>query len=231
MKKYIITAIVAFLYLLFPLFAPPTIQTDASGETYACILEDDTYFYTAKNEKQGLFLLPKTYFVKVLDSAPDYCKVEYLYDGSDVKKLVGYAKTSQLTFVNFVPKTPYLHLLFEVCYRIEESKLSGNDSLNEIKITCAYYGDFYVGSKAYCYVLRGDDFGYVLKPDDLSYEENPEYALHYTPPESLPTDEKSTSSNTSPAQIAILIALCLLVPLLAWLIIKPPRRLPYEEED
>ena len=231
MKKYIITVVIAFLYLLFPLFSLPATPTQAEGKTYACILEDDVYFYTARNEKQGLFLLPKTYYVKVLDTAPDYCKVEYLYDGSDVKKLVGYAKTSELTFVDYVPQTPYLHLLFEVCYRIEETELGGNNSLNEIKITCAYYGDFYVGSKAYCYVLRGDTFGYVLKPDDLTYAENPEYELRQTPPEEDKSEEKNSSSHTSPAQIAILIALCLLVPILAWLIIKPPRRPPYEEED
>lgn len=231
MKKYIITAFIIFLYFMSALFSIPSVQTKAEGETYACILEENTYFYTARDERQGLFLLPQTYYVKILESAPDYCKIEYLYDNSEVKKLVGYAKTSQLTFVEYIPQTPYLTLFFDVCYRIEENEPNSDNSLNELKITCAYYGDFYIGSKAYCYVLRGEEFGYVLKPNDLTYAKNNEYELHQKPVDAPAPEAEETDSGASPAQIAILVALCLLVPVLAGLILKPPRRPPYEQED
>lgn len=231
MKKYIITAFAIFLYFISALFSIPSVHAKAEGERYACILQENTYFYTARDEQQGLFLLPQTYYVKILEDAPDYCKIEYLYDGNEVKKLVGYAKTSQLTFVDFVPQTPYLTLLFDVCYRIEENQPNSDNSLNELKITCAYYGDFYIGSKAYCYVLRGNEFGYVLKPNDLTYEKNPEYELHQKPVDAPASAEVPDESKSSPAQIAILVALCLLVPVLAGLILKPPRRPPYEQDE
>lgn len=243
MKKFILSALlplVYFLYTIFPLatFAvqPPkqrisaTAQTAASG--YACILTDDVFFYPTRDEKRGLFLLPKTYYVKVLETSPDFCKIEYLYDDTYVKKLTGYARTSDLTFVDYIPERPYLYYLFEVQYRIDETVLETDGFLNELTVTCAYYGDYKIGSELYCYVLRGDSFGYIPKPTNISYEENPEYAEHVPPTEtSPPTDTKEQSDTSSPAQIAILIALCLLVPVLAALILKPPRRPPYETDE
>ena len=96
-----------FLYSCLLLPTHP-VSADTEGE-YACILTDEAYFYPSRDETRGLFLLPKTYFVKVLTVDVDFCKVEYLYDGDYTKKLVGYAKTSDLSFVDFVPETPYLY--------------------------------------------------------------------------------------------------------------------------
>lgn len=238
MKKYILSALVACLYLLcalFPLARSPVHADDTpAAGGYACVLENDVFFYASKDEKQGLFLLPKSYFVKVLEAAPDYTKIEYLYDGENTKKLTGYAKTSQLTFVDYTPASPYLTLSFEVKYRLDDDELQDPSFLNELTVTCAYYGDYKIGSKTYCYILRGDAFGYILKPDDLTYEENPEYAerLRETASENTsdPPAEEEEQSGASPAQIAILIALCLLVPVLAALILKTPKKPPYEEE-
>ena len=240
MKKLIFSALAAFLYFLyalFPLAAPVPAQADesASSGEYACILGDSTFFYTAKDETKGLFLLPKTYFVKVLETSPDYCKIEYLYDDANVKKLVGYARTSELTFVDYTPQRPYLYRLFEVRYRLEDSFSDDSSFLSEITVTCAYYGDYRIGSKTYCYILRGDSFGYIPKPADLTYDENTEYeerlSQNVSGETTDSTDDEEQSGSTSPAQIAILSALCLLVPVLAALILKPPRRPPYEQED
>ena len=105
--------------------------------------------------------------------------------------------------------------------------------LNEITLTCAYYGDYKIGSETYCYVLRGGTLGYVPKPTYITIPKNNEYeewVAQQTPENSqteLPTQSEESSS---PAQIAILIALCLLVPTLAALILKPPRRPPYETD-
>ena len=209
-----------------------TPQTPSIG-SYACVLSDESYFYAAPSENAGLFLLPKTYYVKLLAYAPDFCQVEYLYDDAYVKKLIGYARTSELTFVDYIPEKPYLYYLFEISYRLDETSAQEEGFLTEIKATCAYYGDYKIGSTIYCYVLRGDTFGYVPKPAFVRYEENDEYANRH-----LPTDEPATKSepqtdepSSSPAQIAILIALCLLVPVVAALILKPPRRPPYEADE
>jgi hypothetical protein len=192
---------------------------------YACILSDDVFFYASTDGRKGLFLLPKSYYVRLLEYRSDYCKVEYHSDNS-AKRLVGYVATEKLTFVNYVPARPYLYYVFDLRYKIEDTDQTDSAFLTEITISCVYYGDYVVGSERYCYVLRGEEFGYVPKPNTLIYEDNEEYADYVASlqPPSEPDSEAETPTVTkenSPAQIAILVAICLLVPILAALVLKP----------
>lgn len=236
MKKLLTLTIVCILAILSMLSTPFKIAGNAatpnSGE-YACVLQENAFFYSAPDERRGLFLLPATYYVKLLDYGEEYCRIEYLYDGENIKKLIGYAKTSALTFVEYTPVQPYFYYVFDVRYRIEEDGLTDSTFLNEITLTCAYYGDYKIGSETYCYVLRGGTLGYVPKPTNLTVPKNNEYEewLAKQTPQSSQTDTPTQAQEeSSPAQIAILIALCLLVPTLAALILKPPRRPPYETD-
>ncbi len=235
MKKRIRWTLLSLFYLLLSVCAPfftPRIQVAADTDAYACICTDDAYFYSSREEKHGLFLLPETYFVKVLAIEGEFSKIEYLYDDSHYKKLTGYAKTSALTFVDYTPKRPYLYYLLDVRYTIDDGYFDGSDDLGQLTVTCAYYGDYNVGSKTYCYVLRGDSFGYIPKPSNLSYEQNPEYAerLEQTS-NGNPTPPTQSEEGMSPLQIGILVAVCLLVPTLVALIAKSSKRLPYEQEE
>ena len=200
---------------------------------YACILSDDVYFYANADGRRGLFLLPQSYYVRLVEYRTDYCKVEYHTDNS-AKRLVGYVKTDALTFVDYTPSRPYLYYVFDLRYTIQDAEQTDSAFLTELTVSCIYYGDYLIGSERYCYVLRGEEFGYVPKPTTLAYEENEEYAQYLESKESQtpPTSsEPLTSTESSPAQIAILVALCLLVPILAAMILKPPRRAPYEQDD
>ena len=238
MKKFILSVLSATLSLLFflsPFYRPPQ---HARGETlslvegsFACILTDEAFFYSERDEKRGLFLLPKTYFVKVIEIEPTFCKIEYLYDDAHVQKLIGYAKTDALTPVPFVPKRPYLYRLIEVSYTIGNGGIQTSGFLDEIRFTCAYYGDYRVGSETYCYILRESEFGYIPKPTELAIEPNGEYA-EWQAAQAAPSEPTPTpSEQTSPAQIAILVALCLLVPVLAALILRPNKPSPYDSDE
>ena len=230
MKKFILSV---FLPLLFFLYAFPVLSASASSaDEYACVLTETAYFYPTRSDERGLFLLPKSYFVKILSVESDFCKIEYLYDGEHAKKLTGYAKTSELTFVDFIPKQPYLHRVFEVCYTLGDTPIEGDAFLDKITLTCTYYGDYRIGSETYCYILRDGSFGYIPKPSDFFYEENTEYQdyLATLPPEEEPPPVEDDSTAT-PAQIAILVVLCLLVPVLAALVLKPPKRPTYDENE
>lgn len=179
-------------------------------------------------------MLPKTYYVRLVEYGADYCKIEYLSDEGNYKKLTGYARTTELTFVDYVPKLPYLYYSFEVSYRIGDSELNDSSFLTEITVDCIYYGDYLIGSEAYCYVRRGDTFGYVPKPLTLSYTANTEYADYLAAQAALSASDAAPDSSTtpekssSPIQIAILVVICLLVPVLAALILKPPKRPFYD---
>ncbi len=201
-------------------------QVPPTSGSYAYIA-DVAYFYSTPRADKPLFVLPTTYFVRLLDYGESVCRVEYLYDSERTKALVGYAKTNDLTFVDYTPTRPYFYYVFEVSYRLDAT-LPPSDVLDELKIPCAYYGDYTTGGESYCYVLRGDTFGYVPKPNDLVVPKNTEHADR-TEQAQPPTAEASENKGGStPTQIAILVALCLLVPLLAALILKPPRRPPYD---
>ena len=231
MKKFLTLTILSLL--LFTANPLSVQRADASADSYACILQDNTFFYTSPEER-GIFLLPATYYVKVLEYGEEYCRIEYLCDSDKAKKLIGFAQTSALTFVEYTPKQPYFYHEFEVSYRIDNGLIEDSSFLNQIVLTCVYYGDYKIGSETYCYVKRGNSFGYVPKPSNLTLPKNLEYeqwlALQ-TPPKEEEPAPSSPQKNSSPAQIGILIVLCLLVPVLASLILKPPRRPPYETDE
>lgn len=229
MKQFIVSALAALFYFLSAAISPPAISVTAQAPTeeYACILED-TYFYTSQTESHGLFLLPKTYFVKVLERGDSFCRVEYLSDTDTTKKLRGFVKTHLLTFVDFVPYMPYLFHAFDVRYVVDDGP-SDSTFLSSITVRCTYYGDYTVGTKTYCYVLRDGAFGYVPKPDDFYYPENTEYAEYLAAQNSV--TQPPSQSETSPMQITVLVTLCLLIPALAAVILKPPKRPPYETDE
>lgn len=236
MKKFILSALLPLLYFLCVSVAPLSIApvtARAATEQYACILEDNTYFYASQDTARGLFLLPKTYFVKVLSVEGEFTQIEYLTDGETTKKVRGFAKTDELTPVDFIPQTPYLYHSFEVRYIVDGGTPVDSSFISSITVRCTYYGDYTVGTSTYCYILRDGVFSYVPKPADFSFTENTEYAdnLATQPPASSGDTPPVGEEAMSPAQIAVLVALCLLVPTLAALIIKPPKRLPYEQED
>ena len=217
------------LYISFVAYLPPSfgVQADNSAPKsgdYAYVQTSDVFFYATPNEENGLFLLPATYYVRLLDYTPNFCRVEYQTDGAQTQRLVGYVKTSQILFVPYVPKQPYFQCAFDVEYKLQDTPQTTDGFLTQITMRCIYYGDYKVGSNTYCYVLREGEFGYVPKPYDLHIQENPEYAEYLETLQAASSEDSGevpqTKSN-SPAQIAILIALCLLVPILAALILKP----------
>ncbi len=209
-----------------------TAHADEPQGEYACILQADVFFYATPEESKGLFLLPESYYVKLIDYGAEYCKVAYLLDKDDFKSVIGYVKTTQLTFVPYIPKNPYFFHTFQLRYRIDGEGIADSSFLTEITADCTYYGDYKIGSKTYCYVLREEAFGYVPKPYDFPFVKNTEYEEYLASQENTSSDEEppKTEPTSSPAQVAILVALCLLVPVLAALILKPPRRPPYETE-
>lgn len=233
MKQFILSFLLLFSVLsatAYP-YANPTQAQATENSSYACILDDNAYLYATSNERSGLFLLPKTYYVKVLSVQTDYTKVEYSTDGEHTKKLTGYCKTEQLTFVDYVPNEPYFYSTFELTYRIDDSD-KRYPFLTEIVVTCAYYGEYPIGSETYCYVLQGDSFGYVPKPVELIVPTNTEYADRLTSSQPDEQTEPTKNQETIPvSQIVTIVLLCLIAPVLATLILRPTRKRPdYDDE-
>lgn len=223
---YLFTAFIAYLP---PSFTAKADSTHKRGD-YACVLEDGAFFYADPTATTPLFELPVTYYVQLLDYTPTYCRVEYQTDDTRTQRLIGYVATNKLTCVPYTPKRPYLQLIFSVDYRIENGTQNGDGFLTQITKTCAYYGDYIIGNVTYCYVLIEGSFGYVPKPATLTFEENKEYADYLQSLNDATSEKTSDKENNTPAQIAILVTLCLLVPLIAALILKPKRD-PFHPEE
>ena len=250
MKQFILSVLLTIFTLYFPIAtasqlpplqataetqSTPVPQTKASAETsptYACILTENVYLYASSNERSGLFLLPKTYYVKTLSIGADFTKVQYQTDENGLRAITGYCKTSELTFVDYVPKTPYFHTFFNVTYKIADTDKS-YPFLTEITVECAYYGEYPIGSETYCYVLREDGFGYVPKPQNLTFIENTEYSDRQSQANADSTAPPTTDDSQSlpPSQIATILVLCLLAPILASLILRTNKPTPPLDDD
>ncbi|MBO5525403.1 MAG: hypothetical protein J5993_01500 [Clostridia bacterium] len=189
-------ALFSLLAFLFP-FA------SAETETYAYISTNDVYLYADAQGENGLFLLPETYYVLVLDVGRDYCLVSYGADTEDYPALVGYVKSDLLTFVDYVPSRPYALCSFTLNYVLDGAPVDG--SLSTYRVQATYYGDYFIGSTAYCYVYAGK-FGYVARPD-LTIERNTDF-----PAEEQPT-EPSEQFSVPTAVVFVLFALFTVVTL------------------
>ncbi|MBQ9729983.1 MAG: hypothetical protein IJV80_04130 [Clostridia bacterium] len=233
MKKLfllLITLSVCLYSCVFPLktaFCARQVRAETPS-AYACVLTDGVYFYASDDVHTELFLLPKTYFVKVLHKGTEFTKVEYQTDGEYTKKLIGYCKSADITPVDFTPNVPYLTATFNVEYSVNGGS-PDDPFLTPVTMRCTYYGSYYVGSKTYCYVLRENDFAYVPLPSGFTYEENTEYESR------LPKAPVSTSTETTGGsggvQIAAIVVICLLVLVLAALVVKPNKKSPYDREE
>lgn len=194
------------------------------GASYACILEEDVYFYTTAQDTSGIFILPRTYYVKVLSVGEIYTQVEYLSDSEHTQALRGYCRSEQLTFVDYTPVNPYLYATFSVTYTAEEG-WEDDELVGKIELNCAYYGSYSIGSKQYAYVLQNGRYVYVPYPADFSYAENPEFSERNSE-----TAEEAESEGNG-LRIGILTVLCLLVPILTAIILQSSKRPTYDAPD
>ena len=106
MKKSYFLLIILFLPLF--LFDFNSLETKAANIFYAKIENDTVYMYSSPNDnfENKLFVLPKTYFVKLINEANE----NYYY--CSYKDLKGYVKKTDVVAMNGTPAHPYLEGLF-----------------------------------------------------------------------------------------------------------------------
>lgn len=202
--------------------APPDASAPSeSSDSYACILSDETFLYPAEEEKDALFLIPKTYYVKVVERGEEYSLVEYGSGTPAFPTLSGYCKTEELTFVDYTPARPYPQAEIRLTYTLEDALPS---SLSTFSVTASYYGDYAVGSTLYCYVYAGDNFGYVVRPD-FTLEQNTDYLPSSNPP------KQPESFPYTPLILGSAVVVLLFVSFLAALRSRSPRSRDWYEES
>lgn len=204
-----ITAAAAALFLIlslyFPLFAPAPVRAEEnpeSGYGYARVTQEDVYLYSQPQAESGLFILPRTYFVKITGETGDYYRVEYL-TGTSATPVRGYCRTDDVEPVDYIPETPFLLYDTEVTFTVGSADLP-DGFFTEYTVPAAFYGTFYYGSSVYYYVNMNGEFGYVPASacPPLDYPENTEHM-----PTETPETPQESGGNANVVNIILICAL------------------------
>ena len=231
MKTFVLSL---FLLLAAALALPsPAAAASADGEKrYAVAATEDVWFYTAESEDARLFLIPCTYYVRVLDEGELYCTVEYQADDAPYKKVLGYCRTEQLLAVDFVPARPYLRKQVTLTYTLPDSGGLGDDALSKVERTFVYYGERTEGGQLYYYVFDGETFGYVPADEHIAYERNDDYlAALAGESEPQPAPEEEGGSSVNAVQIAVICILCAVAVAVAVLVLRGRKSSAHESSD
>lgn len=183
MKKFLLMLTLLFACSAAVFAFPSAARAEGETETYARVTRDGVYFYSTPASGAGLFVLPRTYFVKIVDTAGEYYRVRYLDSSGDGRALEGYCLADEIEPVGYTPETPYLVYSVTVTYRAGGDYSLPDSSLSEYTVTADYYGEFDYGSSTCYYVRLNGQFGYV--PADscsvVDYPENTEHTVQETP--------------------------------------------------
>lgn len=219
MKRSIVFLLALALFLL----PARTTNAAAQSDSYA-VAVGDVWFYASADEETRLFLLPETYYVRILDEGELFCTVEYQADDAPYKKLLGYCRTDALTFVDFVPVRPYLRKQITVTYTLPDAGGLGSQDFITSERTFVYYGNRYENGQLYLYVLSGDTFGYLPADAPPEYEHNDDYLQDTSAVEETPPAAQGESPGA--VQIAVIVLACVAAVAVAVILLrgrKPPR--------
>ena len=197
------------------------LSSEAEGDAYAVAPTEDVWFYTGESEEERLFLLPCSYYVRVLDEGETFCAVEYAADESPYKKLLGYCRTESLLFVGFVPERPYLNAPVTLTYALPDAGGLGDAALSQTERTFAYYGERTEGGQLYYYVYDGATFGYVPAAEHLTYERNTDYLEAASAEKG--GEEGAQGGGLGGVQIAVICILCAAAVAVAVLVLRGKR--------
>jgi len=200
------------LYLFVCSYLPPIpVSADEATVRYAVAAIDGVWLYSGKDESSGLFVLPCSYYVRVLERNDDYCSVIYGEDASPYRTVSGYCKTDQLTFVDFQPERPFLKLELTVVYSLGSDTGMGNGTFTQLTKRFHYYGTSYLGTARYFYVLADGIFDYIPATQEIVYDYNTDYLTDASAPSDDPPPVRDDPVQEQPLSTLQIIVICAVV--------------------
>ena len=133
-----------------------SITAKANGQifTYARI-QQDCYLYEKEAEDSGIFILPESYYVKILKRGNVFHQVSYLDDSDFATAVYGYVLASTVKIIeNYTPENPYLEHKLTVTFKVSTAlyNIAMQNELLEIRLDLPFYGISRVNTKTYNYV-------------------------------------------------------------------------------
>lgn len=226
----VIKALICLVFATYAFIFPAAGALTASAEegeaeikTYAYAdIGDSCWFFSEKNEKSALFMIPQTYCVQILGEDGDWYKVQYAEDAGIYQALQGYCLKSDLTLLEKPLENLYLHMPVTIIYRTDSST-NLLPSLGDIEITAAYYGAYSFGKTACSYVLANGKFGYITG------------AIEDYPLNELPTRPTVAPAENKNSNVTLITAIAITTVAAAAIIIlyfasKKPKTLPQPKQ-
>ena len=226
MKRFISIVLIICALLSAPaafLSAPATLPVGADPLRYAVAADSNVWFYSSESEDSKLFLIPETYYVRVLSEGDVFSAVEYLVNDAPDKKVMGYCRTSALTFVSFIPARPFLRKTITVSYSLPDAGLLGGE-FSSVQKTFVYYGMRYESGQLYFYVLDGTSFGYIPAESPIDFERNDDWLNVEEPPVSGETEPPMPDESPSVVQIIIICVICAAAVIVAAFVLRGRKR-------
>lgn len=223
-----IFCLILFAVLSLPLFAQPQpLSARAATTRYAVAPTTEVWFYSAPDEASGTFLLPKSYYVVLLEEGEEFTSVEY-GDGVNVPRIAGYVKNGSVTSVNFIPARPFLEKKVTLTYTLSGALADEFDSFEK---SFSFLGSTFRGTARYWYVYADGKFGYVAADSEPEYELNVDYLTAGTNAEKpSPTPSGSPLTGVQIALICLAVCAALAVSAFVFFARKSPR-VPREESE
>ena len=180
----------------------------ADTASWARILKDDVYLYKTENTDQPLFILEKSYYVRVLQNLDSVLQVEVIpYNDAEFVPIVGYVNRNEVSMCATPPVEPYYPAItLTVTAESVDVKLSPVPSSTSILAALNLQPLYYYGKQenygtTWYYVRYAGRFGYV----DASAVSQPHVAPHptplpQTPASTVPTTPDNPPNDTTPVE-------------------------------
>lgn len=190
---------IPLILLLLVLLPLPVKRAGAETGGYAVVPTEEIWFYREENTSSGLFLLPYSYCVRILEEGELFHRVQYGgRDGLPAQE--GYCLRSDLLPIDFEPAHPCFVHTVTLTYRLENAP-EGEAPPEVLEREAWFYGYYPQGSTRLLRVLLDGEWLLVNQraPIDIP-------ATNYLPSTEQPVPPKPEGA-LSPAAIA---ALCVL---------------------
>lgn len=181
-RAAMIAAMKRLLFLLAPLALflsalplPAARASAATYDRYAVIYKQNVALFEQPDESTALFVLPYTYFVRILGADGAFTRVEYGSERAPYTAVTGYCRTDDLTPVSFVPQQPYLEYAYRAVFTREDPGGAGSPELVTYTKEAAYYGEVQKNGCLYYYVFCDGKFLLSPEKSSLDYTLNTEY--------------------------------------------------------
>ena len=226
MKRFIyLTA--AFLTALITMYPKPAYAQ--SGGEWGRVLNKTTYLYNSADTLSPCFLIPETYYVKILGQDGSFYLVSYQ---TQPDSILGYVKAADLYMCDYTPENPYLFYKLDIKSGAKgylSTDFKNHNYIFNSGNALYYFGKYENDGDLYYYAAAFNGYRYYVSASDcsaLSYPLNSDPLPSVEPiKQQPPNDDVLPAPSKMGGKTKMLLILLLIIPALAAtvFILKPPQ--------